>query len=38
MEEHVVGDILVDYSASEGLHSIYVKCTCFRFHSNVVYI
>ena len=30
MEGHVVGDILVDYSASEGLHSIYVKCTCVK--------
>ena len=27
MDDRVVGDILVDYSASEGFHSIYVKCT-----------
>ena len=27
MDERIVGDIFVDYSASQGLHRIYVKCT-----------
>ena len=33
MDDRVVGDIMVDYSASEGFHCIYVKCkdlVCLR--------
>ena len=26
LDDRVVGDIFVDYSASEGLHRVYVKC------------
>ena len=41
MDDRIVGDIFVDYSASEGLHSIYIKCkdllNCVTKSSNFAF-